>query len=326
MRLLRGRAAARPSRRAVVTVGVFDGVHLAHQQLVRRTVALARRLKGMSVVVTFDPDPHTVLHPSTAPPALMPLGMRCYWLQRLGAGRVWVIPFTRRFARTSAAQFVQRVLIGRLQAVALVVGEDFAFGRGRAGTLQTLRRLGAARGMRIEALAPVRRPSRPGRGGGRPISSSRIRALIARGRLDGAARLLGRPAALYGTVVRGAGRGRALGFPTANVRLCPQVTPPRGVYAVRVQALRGLSHRVQRPAGRAWPGVMNLGVRPTFGGGPVVCEVYLFGFSGALLHRPVCISLLARLRAERRFATPSALSRQIARDARRARTLLARLP
>jgi riboflavin kinase/FMN adenylyltransferase len=272
----------------------------------------------MSVVITFDPDPHAVLHPSTAPPALMPLGMRRHWLQRLGAGRVWVIPFTRRFAHTSAAQFVRRVLIGRLHAAALVVGEDFAFGRGRAGTLRTLRRLGCSRGMRIEALAPVRR-------GGRPISSSRIRALIARGRLDGAARLLGRPAALYGTVVRGAGRGRALGFPTANVRFGPQVTPPRGVYAVRVQALRGSSRRVQRPAGRAWPGVMNLGVRPTFGGGPVVCEVHLFGFSGSLLHRPVCIALLARLRAERRFATPEALSRQIARDARRARTLLARL-
>ena len=319
MRLVTGLAAwPHPPRRTVVTVGVFDGVHRAHQQLVRRAVALAHRLKAASVVVTFDPDPHAVLEPRTAPRPLMPLGVRCGWLQRLGADWVWVIPFTRRFATMRAEQFVERILLRRLRSATLVVGSDFAFGQGRTGNVALLRRLGARVGLRVMSLAEVRQ-------GGRPVSSSRIRQLLEQGRLDAAARLLGRAPALYGTGVRGAGRGRQLGFPTANLRLVPQVLPPRGVYAVRVQVLRGAGGRLQQPSGRRWDGVMNLGVRPTFGERRLVCEVHLFGFSGSLLRRPVSISLLKRLRGERRFASPRALAAQIARDVRRARVLLARL-
>ena len=303
-------AVTRPPRRPVVTIGVFDGVHLAHQHLLRSTVALAERLRGTSVVMTFDPDPQMVLNPGHAPLALMPMDERLRWLSASGVNGIWVVRFTKRFSRMSAEQFVRRVLVRRLRTAAVVVGETFVFGNNRAGDMDALQTLGPLYDMQVVSIKPIRR-------GGRPVSSSRIRQLIARGALASARRLLGRPPALYGTVIRGAGRGKHLGVPTANIRLMPQVLPPQGVYAVLVR---------QRETGRVWRGVMNLGVRPTFGLGAVVCEAHLFGFRGTLLGRRVAVSLLRRLRGERRFATPDALIAQVRRDIARARRLLSRSP
>lgn len=309
-RILRGLSAVSSAPpRAVATVGVFDGVHRAHQQLVRTTVRMARRLRGTSVVITFDPDPQHVLDPAHEHPALMPLPARLMRLASLGADWIWVVPFTKRFAHLRAEAFVRRVLLGRLRARAVVVGERFAFGAGREGDLAILRALGAAHGMRV---IPVREVTHAGA----PVSSSRIRRAIAAGDLRAARALLGCPPTLYGTVVRGVGRGKRLGAPTANLRLTSQVVPPRGVYAVTVQ---GLATR------RPWPGVMNLGVRPTFGAGALVCEVHLLGFSGDILGQSIEVTLLARLREERRFPSIEALRRQIQRDLRAARRLLTRL-
>lgn len=309
-RVLRGLGAVvRPPRRAVVTVGVFDGVHRAHQRLIHATIRMARRLGGTSVVITFDPDPQAVLDPAHAQPALMPLAERLTRIHQLGVDWLWVIPFTRRFARVTAEQFVRRVLIGRLHAAAVIVGETFAFGRHRRGGAKILRSLGPPHGMRV---APVRQVTY----GGEPISSSRIRRLIVQGRLGLASRLLGWPPTLYGVVVRGTGRGRRLGFPTANIRLRSQVLPPPGVYAAVLRTAGGA---------RAWRGVMNFGIRPTFGPGPLVCEVHLLGFSGTLLGRSVSVSLLTRLRDERCFPSPQALSRQLRRDLARARRFFARV-
>ncbi|MBI2104521.1 MAG: riboflavin biosynthesis protein RibF [Candidatus Omnitrophica bacterium] len=308
-RVLRGlRALTQPPPRAVVAIGMFDGVHRAHQRLIRSAVRMARLRRGTSVVLTFDPDPQAVLSPGRAQPALMPLRERISHLQRLGADVVWVIPFTKRFARLTAAQFIRRILIDRLRAETLVVGETFAFGRNRRGDMAVLRALGPRCGMRV---VPIRQMTN----GGQPISSSRIRRSIAAGQLGTARRLLGRAPALYGRVVRGAGRGRRFGVPTANVRLSPHVLPPTGVYAVLL-----------RCAGRpgAFRGVMNLGTRPTFGASPLVCEVHLLGFSGALTGRSVSVSLLARLRSERCFPSPEALYRQVRRDLIRARRLFSR--
>jgi len=300
----------------VVTVGVFDGVHVAHQQLIRSTVRLARRLGGTSVVITFNPDPQAVLHPASSAPALMPLDERLRDLRALQVDWVWVIRFSRRFARMSAEQFISRILVRRLRARALLVGDAFAFGQGRRGDMTVLRTLGPPHGMRIISVKAVTHA-------GLPVSSSRIRRLIHDGRLVQARRLLNRDVMLYGTVVRGAGRGRGLGFPTANLRLIPQVTPPRGVYAVLVETAGRPRHCATGCACGAprWRGVMNLGTRPTFGRGPVVCEVHLLGFSGMLLGRAVRVALLARLRGERRFASPQALSRQVRRDILRAQSV-----
>jgi len=301
-------AMKRPPVRPVVTVGVFDGVHIAHQQLIGSTRILARRLRGTSVVITFDPDPQVVLEPSRAPFALMPLDERLRCLRNLGVGWIWVIPFTKHFAQTTAEQFVRHILGQRLRAVALVVGEGFAFGRQRRGNTEVLQTLGPLHGIQIVAVPPVRRE-------GAPVSSSRIRRLIAQGKLTYAKRLLSRPPTLYGTIVRGVGRGRRLGFPTANIQLVHQVLPPTGVYAVWLRFEGSL---------RNWRGVMNLGVRPTFGPGPFVCEVHLLNFSGTLQHRRVSVSLLTHLRNERHFDNSTKLVRQIQRDLLHAQRVFAK--
>ena len=307
--IVRGlRAFRRPQMRVVVTVGVFDGVHRAHQRLIRSTVQMARRLKAVSVAITFDPDPQVVLQPARTEPALMSLDERLIRLRQLGVDVIWVIPFTKRFARMTAEQFVRRILLERLNATALIVGETFVFGRNRRGDMSTLQAVGSRHGMRVIPMPQVTEA-------GEPISSSRVRRLIACGKLAMAKRLLGRPPSLFGVVVRGAGRGARLGFPTANIRLHPQVLPPPGVYAVLLQ------HGARR-VGR---GVMNLGVRPTFGPGPLTCEVHVLGFSGRLVNHSVSVSLLARLRHERCFPSPEALRRQVRLDIIRARQLLSRL-
>ncbi|MBI3011338.1 MAG: riboflavin biosynthesis protein RibF [Candidatus Omnitrophica bacterium] len=328
-RVLKGlNAVASPPTRAVVTVGVFDGVHIAHQRLIRSTIQLAQRLDGTSVAITFDPDPQIVLDPAHAQPALMPLEVRVATLQALGLDWVWILPFTTRFARMTAEQFIRRILVHRLRATALVIGEAFVFGKNRRGDMDVLRRLGPWYGIRVVPVRQVRRL-------GAPVSSSRIRRLIGLGELAQARGLLGRPPALYGVVVPGTGRGRRLGFPTANIRLIPQVVPLRGVYAVTVRLapppIRGRGTRTAAATPLAsgeliGGGVMNLGVRPTFGPGPMICEVHLLGFAGTLLGRSVSLSLLARLRDERCFPSWQALSQQVRRDIARARRLFARLP
>ena len=310
MKIFRGaQAIRRPPPRAVVTIGMFDGLHLAHQQLIRTAVRLARQRQGTSLALTFDPDPQRVLAPSKALPPLMPLAHRIELMRALGLDLVWVLPFTRRFSRLTPETFVRTILVERLRAQCVVVGRGFAFGNDRRGDLALMARVGAPDGLLVVALPFLVR-------GGTPISSSRIRHLIQRGDVQEARVLLGRPSQLSGLVVRGRGIGHRLGFPTANVRLDPVLLPASGVYRVWMW-------RQTTPSIR-WTGLMNLGHRPTFlpappvrqagGQGPFVCEVYLVGFRGRLYGQRVHLGLLQRLRAERRFASPEALVQQIHRD------------
>jgi len=198
------------------------------------------------------------------------------------------------------------VLIERLRARCVVVGRNFCFGRDRRGDVAALRRLASAHGIAVVDVPPALR-------GGRPISSSRIRACLLAGDVVSANRLLGRPVQLAGTVVRGDGRATRLGFPTANLSIRDQLLPANGVYA-------GWAHT----RARRWPAVVNIGRRPTFGGTRVVCEAHLIGFHGSLYGRELRVDLLRRLRAERAFSGAGALTRQIARDVSRARALLTR--
>jgi len=364
MRVVRGfNALKRPPTRAVVTIGMFDGVHVAHQRLIQTIERLAKRLRGTSVVITFDPDPHQVLDPRHAPAPLMSLEERLGLIRTLGVDLVWILSFTTQFSRTSPERFVRTILLQRLHASCIVVGEPFAFGKDRRGNLRLLQTLGRQHRMRVVALPPVLRD-------GQPVSSSRIRQLIQAGKIHEARQLLGRPFELCGTVVRGQARARTFGFPTANVRLTNALLPPRGVYTVLLSAEGGCASGAEsaclpsgsrgRQARRRWPGIMNLGLRPTFlprtnfprrygyenrhvssttrlstdlrlgrklvrgGPGPLVCEVHLLGFNGNLYGRKVAIGLLKRLRAERQFASPQALIRQITRDVAHARRALAR--
>jgi len=295
-----------PSRRALVaTVGVFDGVHRAHQQILRATVRRARLLRARSCAVTFDPHPQQVLHPERRLRLLMTLEQRLQWIARCGVASIIVLPFTRAFAKSSPEQFVTDVLVRRLGVRELIVGEEFAFGHDRRGNMRLLRRLARPLRVAVHAVRPVR-------SGNAVVSSSRIRAAIESGSLPLAARLLGHPVTLTGAVVPGSALGRRLRVPTANLRAEGLVIPRRGVYAVRV--------RVHR---RWYDGVMNIGTRPTVNHGlPPTIEVHLLRYHGTLYGERPEVWVVARLRDERRFASLEHLRCQLGQDIERARARL----
>lgn len=290
----------------VVTIGNFDGVHLGHQALVAVSRERARAREGTAVVLTFDPHPARVLSPDRAPASLMTIAQKGEMLGALGADRVAVLPFTAELAGRKAGDFARVVLARALGARVVVVGEPFRFGRGREGDVETLRALGRELGFELVAVPPVLV-------GGSPVSSSRVRAALESGDVEGAGELLGRGFFVDGHVVQGAARGRALGFPTANVSPDNEILPATGVYACWSQ---------EGGRGARIPAVANVGRRPTFGGGPLGLEVHLLDWSGDLYGRRLRVSFASRLRGERAFPTPEALVGQIESDVRDARRAL----
>ncbi len=296
-----------PLERVVLTLGNFDGVHLGHQAIVRRAVVEARGIGGQVVALTFHPHPVAVLAPERKPPMIQSLHDRLACLRDLGADVVVLQRFTRRFAAFEPDAFVEDFLRRSLDLRHVVVGYNVNFGRNRAGSVATLRQLGARHGFAVDAVGPVA-------AGDATVSSSAVRALIASGDVAGARTLLGRPVALRGRVVHGEHRGRTLGFPTANLHRSPGlVLPADGVYAVRV-ARDGVRHS----------GVLNIGVRPTFGTLARTVEVHLLDGGGDLYGQWLVLEVVERLRGEQRFDGPEALRRAIAGDVARARVALAR--
>jgi len=294
-----------------VTVGNFDGVHRGHQSLVAVAVAEARARAGTSVALTFDPHPSRVLSPDRAPASLMTLDQKADALAGLGLERLAVLPFTFELSRESAADFARRVLRDALGARVVVVGEGFRFGRGREGDLALLARLGSGLGFEVRGSHPVLHD-------GAPISSTRIREALARGAVAAAREMLGRPFFVDGPVVRGDGRGRTIGLPTANVAVVNETLPARGVYAARWRVL-GAPEEAPQEWGRT---VVNIGHRPTFGGGGLAVEAHLVDFEGDLYGRTLRIAFAERLREERAFDGAPALLRQVREDIARAREML----
>jgi riboflavin kinase/FMN adenylyltransferase len=297
---------------AALAIGVFDGLHLGHQAILERALARARAAAGRCVVVSFDPHPDVVLARETfrVPPPLTPLQVKRARLRALGVDRLEIIPFTRELAALTPEAFVDRHLVAPHAPHALVVGEDFALGRGRAGNVPRLRAIGATRGFEVEAV-PLRAVD------GAPVTSTRIRGLLAAGQVAQAARLLGRPYVLAGRVVTGDGRGRALGFPTANLRLHEeQLLPADGIYAARAR-LAG------EPDSLA--GAMSIGVRPTFGGQERTIEIHLLDWSGELPGRDLEVEMVDWLRRELRYESATALAAAIADDVAETRRRLARV-
>ena len=304
-RLRLGSASAAVGVRSAVAVGNFDGVHRGHQALVAAAVARARETGGAAVVLTFDPHPARVLRPDAAPSALSTLAQKEELVTALGIDRLVALAFDARLAALSPDAFVREVLASLLGARHVVVGESFRFGHARQGDARTLEALGGRQGFDVQVVEPVLHA-------GRPISSSRVREALVAGDVKGAAELLGRPYALDGRVVRGDGRGRTLGIPTANLRAEDQLLPARGVYAGRALV----------PSGEWCTAVVNVGERPTFGGTGLVVEAHLLDFAGGLYDARLRLSFHARLRGEERFATPQALVERIQQDVRAARELL----
>jgi riboflavin kinase/FMN adenylyltransferase len=296
--------------RPSVAVGNFDGVHRGHQALVASAVAAADDCGGTAIVLTFDPHPARVINPEAAPTALMTLDQKAATLARLGVHSLVVLPFTPELAAASPGDFAARVLHRGLGADAVVVGSNFRFGRGRAGDVATLRRQGEALGFRVLEVPPVLVD-------GERVSSSRIREALARGDAGAATALLGRPYCVEGRVGRGDGRGRTIGVPTANLEPANQTLPALGVYAAWCWAGRAA-------AGTAT--VVNIGRRPTFGGGAVSVEAHLLDFDGDLYGQAMSLAFVSRLREERKFSGKDALVAQIGEDIRAARDVLTGAP
>lgn len=296
----------RDGQGAVVTVGTFDGVHRGHREVLAEIARRARRSHRRSVVVTFHPHPLRVVRPEAAPPLLTLPDEKKPLLALTGVEYVVFLPFTPVLQQYSARRFVEEILWGRLGMRELVIGHDHGFGRGREGSVETMRELGAELGFQVDVVDAVRL-------GAEPVSSSRIRDALAAGEVTEAARCLGRPYDLHGRVVHGARRGRELGFPTANIQLPDpdKMLPREGIYAVHGWV-----------GGTRVPGLLHLGPRPTFAGAPPSVELYLLDWSGDLYGQTVRVEFCARLRDIRPFPSAEALVAQMRRDEAEGRALL----
>lgn len=291
-----------------LAIGVFDGVHRGHQQVIGSACEAARMDGGVAVVVTFEPHPIRVLAPARAPRMLASIDHKWRILSRLGVKDLVVVEFDAEFAQCPAEEFVAQLLAagqGRIRSIA--VGEDWRFGAKARGDLALLTEVAARQRVVVRGVARVE-------SGGERISSTRIRAAILDGHLELASRLLGRPYTVLGTVISGRQLGRELGFPTANLRVHSEQLPPSGVYVARVEL----------PDGQRLGGVANLGLRPTVEGGETQrrLEVHLFDFAGDLYGQDLEVEFVGWLRGERKFGNLEELTSQIQLDALEARKYL----
>ena len=292
----------------VLALGNFDGLHRGHMKIIDRVRRRAGERGGTPAAMTFDPHPPRVVRPDKAPPLLMTRDQRVEALSRSGMQGIAVVRFTGELSRWEPEMFVRTVLVEWLHVVEVWVGANFLFGHDRAGNFSVLRSLGARYGFRAEKIDPVRYKDFV-------VSSTRIRRLVAEGRVDEAGALLGHHYFVDGTVQRGAGRGRELGFPTANLQTANELPPPAGVYATTATI-----------DGIVYPSVTNIGMRPTFGDvqHPVI-ETHIFDFSRDVYGTTVRLSFVQRLRDERAFPDVDALRAQIDADCRGARRLFGRI-
>ncbi|CAN5747974.1 bifunctional riboflavin kinase/FAD synthetase [soil metagenome] len=292
---------------AAIAIGNFDGVHAGHCALIARACELAAAHGVKSAALTFDPHPSELLSPHTAPAKLTSLDRRLELMAAAGIDAVVVEPFTRALAALAPDAFIDRVVVGALKARAIVVGYDFSYGAGRAGSPQALCAHGSRAGIEVAIVQPVEV-------GGEVASSTKVRAYLKAGDLAGAERLLGRRWDVDGIVVHGAKRGRAIGVPTANIATTSDLPVAPGIYAVTLSV----------EGGPPLPAVASLGTNPTFvEGGRLVLEVHVLDWDGDLYDRRVRITFVAWLRPEQKFDSVDALIAQIRRDIADARPLLA---
>ena len=293
------------SRKVCLAIGVFDGVHLGHQQVICQTVRDAGQHEGLAVAVTFDRHPNAIVAPERVPPLIHSLPQKLRAIDALGADAIWLIQFDEAFSRQTGEEFVRRLArdFGNVQSIC--VGSDFHFGYKRSGHVPLLRSLGAELHFVVHGLAAVSLD-------GQTVSSTRIREAIRTGQLDAASQMLGRSYALAGIVEQGDQLGRKLGFPTANINVTGLVRPPNGVYAVHAQT-----------QGKLFRGVTNIGLRPTVAL-PVPqlrVETHLFDFEGDLYGQELEITFVEKLREEQKFPSLEALKDQVLRDLAKARQL-----
>lgn len=296
---------------SVLTVGTFDGVHIGHQAILTYLVRRAEERGGTSVVLSFDPHPREVVS-GTSMSLLTTIEERADAVAALGIDRFVILPFTEAFSRLSAEAFVEDILIGRIGLREIVIGYDHAFGHDRRGNAQLLKQMGSEYDFTVDVIPPQVVEEHV-------VSSTEIRNLLEDdGDVEAASGMMGRPYRLTGRVVRGDGRGKSIGFPTANLRIQDKrkVVPAGGVYAVRVE------RRSAAGASSGLPGMMNIGYRPTFGGGAYTLEVHLIDFAADLYGEDLRIEFVARMRDEQRFESKDELIEQLSQDRSRCMQLL----
>ncbi|MGH2709779.1 MAG: bifunctional riboflavin kinase/FAD synthetase [Actinomycetota bacterium] len=306
MEIVQGSSSLPLQEESAITIGFFDGVHRGHQAVVRRVVDVAKELGLRSVVVTFDRHPLATLSPGKVPPLLTTLKRKAGYIEELGVDTLFVLEFTEEVSRWSPEEFVERVLVKGLGTRHISIGTNFTFGHKAAGNFQVLADLGAANDFTVEPVAIFKVDHRP-------VSSTSIREALSEGDLVWPENALGRRYIVEGQVVQGAGRGRGLGWPTANLRTPDGILlPGRGVYA-GLAIVDGNTH----------PAAINIGINPTFGGEPLHLEAHLLDLEGDLLGKVLAIEFWERLRDEQRFDSAEALTDQIEQDVERTRDLLA---
>lgn len=302
MKIFHGTENANITRPTVLTLGVFDGLHLGHQAIMRKVVKHAKAIDAVATAITFDPHPRAVLHPDSAPPMLQTLDQRLANLEVLGIEQTIVIPFTREFAGQPAENFLADIIHERLQAKEVYLGKGFEFGKDRGGNIDLLRTMSEKLGFVADEVDEVQLR-------GMRISSSKIRKLLADGYANLARRMLGRPYGVEGVIIRGNRRGHTIGFPTANLKPQNRVIPKFGVYATAT-LIDG-----------SWrKSITNIGVRPTFesDADPSI-ETFVFDFEGDLYGNVLRVRFLHRIRDERKFNGIDELKAQIEKDSNRAR-------
>lgn len=289
----------------VLTIGNFDGVHIGHQKIFGSVVERARAMGGTAMAMTFDPHPIKVMAPERGVRIMTPFHEKARLMEFFGIDVILCINFDRDFAKTEPDDFIKGVVVGKVAAKAVIVGHNYAFGKGKRGSTALLRRRGRKFGFDVRVI-------RNSRLYGETVSSSRIRSLVGRGRVCEASWLLGRPYMIEGRVIKGTGRGGSLlNIPTANIATPNELVPKEGVYAVKV--LLG---------GRIYDGAANIGKNPTFGENLMSYEVHLFDFSGDLLGKDLRIYFIDRIRDEKRFPDIGTLRENIVRDIGKAKTVL----
>lgn len=308
MKIFHGTDNAGIARGTVLTLGVFDGLHLGHQKIMQKTIERARATESVPTVITFDPHPRAVLYPENAPPLLQTLDQRLANFEVLGIRQAIVIRFDKNFADQDAEEFLRDIVYERLQAREVFLGKGFAFGRNRGGNIEILKQMSERLGFIADEVEEITLR-------GQRISSSKIRHLLAEGRVNLARRMLGRPYGVEGQIVRGDQRGRTIGFPTANLKPHNRVIPKYGVYAT-ANLIEGVWRR----------SITNVGVRPTFAGDkePSI-ESYIFDFDGDLYGDVLRVRFLHRIRDERKFGGIDELKNQINLDTQTALDYFKRL-
>lgn len=306
-----------PPLRTVLTIGNFDGVHVGHQRIIKELVEKAKKLRGTSVVMTFEPHPQRFFHPEKEFHLLTLCDEKARIIEKLGVQILLCVKFDQSFAGLKPEEFIKNILVDKLAVKEIIIGKDYRFGRAKKGDVELLKKEGRRFGFTVKVIPPVKIK-------GEIVSSSKIRSLIEKGEVKKAMEFLGRPYSIEGTVVKGTGRGsKILGFPTANILSGSELIPRDGVYAVKVK-IDEYTGRRKSNHDMLFNGVMNIGTNPTFGNQDQSLEVHIFDFNEDILNKFIKIYFIDRLRNEKKFPNPESLKKAIEKDIEEAKRRLNR--